>query len=201
MRPVRGTPGEAYLRETRRVETDAIADVLERMDAIGWHPRVYFNQPGHPVHGQRLGCIIGVMTAPVTAGRTGAISRTYISEGHKVAKAKTLGGPSGIIRLSLDEDVLEGLHLAEGLETALTAMALGLRPIWATGSSGKMARFPLLNGIGTLTILADHDPKGAGEKAARAIEATWRSAGREVRIFRSDQLGDLNDAILGRPSK
>ena len=195
MRPVRGTPGERYLRETRRINTEGIADVLERADAIGWHPSVYFHGPGHELHRQRLGCIISVMTDPLTAKPTGAISRTYLNEGRKIGKAKTLGFPTGIIRLSEDANVLGGLFIAEGLETALTAMALGLRPIWATGSTGEMARFPILPGIEALTIVADHDAKGGGEKAARAVEAAWRGIGREVRIFRSEQIGDLNDAI------
>ena len=124
MGPVSGTPGERNLREIRCIDPEAIADVIEYADAIGWHPGVTFHEPGHPLHGQRLGCIIGVMTDPVTALPTGAVSRTYIDEKlHKIGKAKTLGSPAGIIRLTSDEDVLLGLHLAEGLETALSAMA------------------------------------------------------------------------------
>lgn len=200
MRPVRGTPGESYLREVRHIDTSAVADVLERTDAIGWHPAVYFNEPDHPMHGRRLGCIVGVMTDVKTAQPSGAISRTYLSpDGTKVGKAKTLGAPTGIARLSPDDEVLGGLFLAEGFETALTAMALGLRPTWATGGTAEMARFPVPPGIECLTIIADHDPRGGGEKAARAVEATWRKAGREVRIFRSEQIGDLNDTI-GRAS-
>lgn len=195
MRPIRGTPGERYLREERRIDTDAIADVLERTDAIGWHPAVYFHNEEHPLHGKRLGAIISVMTEAVTGQPTGAIARTYLSEGRKVDKAKTLGSPTGIVRLSEDADVLEGLFLAEGLETALTAMALRLRPTWATGGTAEMARFPVLPGIEALTIVSDHDPSGAGERAARAVEAAWRNAGCEVRIFRSDEIGDLNDVL------
>jgi hypothetical protein len=196
--PIRETNGEGYLREYRRIDTAAIADVLDRTDAIGWHGSVYFNQPDHPLHGQRLGCIVGIMTDAVTAQPTGAISRTYLdSDGRKVAKAKTLGSPAGIVRLSRDEDVLEGLHLAEGLETALAAMSIGLRPIWSTGSTALMATFPVLSGIECLTLIADHDESGAGEKAARSAESRWRQARREVRILRTDQIGDLNDAIVG----
>ena len=36
------------LREVRKIDVDAIADVLERVDAIGWHPSVYFNEPEYP---------------------------------------------------------------------------------------------------------------------------------------------------------
>ena len=53
MRPILGTPGETYLRDIRRIDTEAIADVLERIDAIGWHPAVYFNEPGHALHGRK----------------------------------------------------------------------------------------------------------------------------------------------------
>jgi putative DNA primase/helicase len=195
--PVRGSQAELYLREARAIDTSAIVDVIERTDAIGWHPAVYFNEPGHALDGKRLGAIIGVMTDPVTASPTGAISRTYLFEGRKIGKAKTLSAPAGIVRLSHDEDVLEGLHLAEGLETALAAMAKGFRPIWATGSTAAMAKFPLLAGIEALTIFVDHDRNGAGEKAAREAEARWRGAGKDVRLLQADAFGDLNDVIAG----
>ena len=87
--------------------------------AIGWHPAVYFNEPGHALHGRKLGCIVGVMTDPITAMPTGAISRTYIHEGQQGRQGEDARPPAGIVRLSLDEDVLERLHIAEGLETAL----------------------------------------------------------------------------------
>jgi hypothetical protein len=113
-----------------------------------------------------------------------------------VTKAKTLGAPRGIIRLSRDEDVHEGLFLAEGLETALAGMAIDLRPMWAVGDATMMAEFPLLSGIESLTLIADHDPNGAGEKAAFEAATRWRNAGRVARVFRRAQLGDLNDAIM-----
>ena len=124
--------------------------MLERTGGFGWHPAVYFNEPGHALHGRKLGAIIAVMTEVITAAPTGAISRTYLHEGLKVGKAKTLGKPAGIIRLSEDADVLEGLHLAEGLESALSAASKGFRPMWATGSTALMAKFPVLSGIEAL---------------------------------------------------
>jgi ribosomal protein L37AE/L43A len=194
--PVRGSPGERFLRVERKIDTDAIADVLERTDALGWHPSVYFNEPGHPLHGQKLGCIIGVMTDPVTAELTNAISRTYLdAEGRKIGKAKTLGRPAEIIRLTPDEDVLGGLHIAEGIETALTGMSKGLRPMWATGSTSIMTRFPVLSGIEALTIVADNDANNAGQHACEACAARWHAAGREVFIIEPTIGKDLNDAI------
>ncbi len=200
--PVRGSPGERYLRVERKIDTDAIAEVLERVDALGWHPSVYFNEPGHPLHGQKLGAIIGVMTDPITALPTGAISRTYLDhQGRKVSKAKTLGSPAGIVRLSRDEHVLYGLYIAEGIETALAAMSKGVRPIWATGTTALMENFPVLPVIEWLTILVDHDANRAGEEAARACERRWRGAGREVRLRRPKQFGDFNDVLMRETQK
>jgi len=195
MRPILGTPGETYLRDARKIVTSAIEDVLERTDGVGWHPAVYFNEPGHALHGRKLGCIVGVMTDPITAMPTGAISRTYIREGRKVCPAKTLGSPAGIVRLSLDEDVLEGLHIAEGLETALDVMAEGFRPCWSTGSTALMAKFPVLAGIECLTVVADHDLNGAGLRAASEAADRWQTAGRETHVFQRETPGDFNDAF------
>ncbi len=201
--PVAGTPGETNLRDIRKIDVTAIEDVLSRRDAIGWHPAVYFNEPGHLLHGQRLGCIVAIMTDPVTAEPTGAISRTYLApDGTKVGKAKTLGAPMGIVRLTPDDEVLEGLHLAEGLETALAGMARwAFRPMWSTGTCGLMAGFPVLSGIETITVMVDHDLNGAGEKAAREIEARWQAAGREVKLIQPIAPGDLNDIIIAENSK
>jgi hypothetical protein len=198
--PVLGSLGERYLRQTRGIDTTAIADLLERTDAIGWDPSIYFNEPDHPLHGQKLGCIIGIMTDPATAQPTGAISRTYIGpDGKKVCKAKTLGEGGGVIRLSRDEDALHGLFLGEGKETCLAAAALGLRPIWATGSATTMAKFPLVAGIESLTLIADHDANGMGERTARETAERWLDAGREVRIIRPKTKGeDLNDIVKRR---
>jgi len=184
-----------YLRVERKIDTEVIADVLGRVDAIGWRPAVPFYKEGHPLDGKRLGCIIAVMTDVITAAPTGAISRTYIHEGHKVCPAKTLGSPAGIVRLSLDEDVLEGLHIAEGLETALDVMAEGFRPCWSTGSTALMAKFPVLSGIEALTINADHDENHAGERAAAEVESRWREAGRETHVYLRETPGDFNDAF------
>ena len=197
LRPVLGSPGETYLRDARKIVTSAIEDVLERTDGVGWHSAVYFNEPGYALHGRKLGAIISVMTDMITAEPTGAISRTYIHEGRKLGKAKTLGSPAGIIRLSEDADVLEGLHIAEGLETALGAMSKGFRPMWATGSTAIMAKFPVLSGIKALTIIADRDANGAGERAAAEVASRWREAGKEARVWRPKSIGDLNDILIG----
>jgi putative DNA primase/helicase len=192
--PILGTPGERYLRETRRIDTGAIADVLERTDAIAWHPSVLFREEGHALHDKRIGCIVAVLTDPVTAAPTGGITRTYLHEGRKITEAKGLG-PAGIARLDLDERVLGGLFLAEGLETALAAASIGLRPMWSAGSTAIMARLPVVGGIEAITVLADNDANGAGERAARELAARWTEAGKSVRLWIPTSPGDFNDAL------
>ncbi len=209
MIPIAEAPAPmAYLEDFRKMTGAAgrLADVLGLKDAIGWHPSVYLNEPGepdrgiapHPLHGQNLGAIIGVMTDAVTAKPTGAVSRTYLGPGGlKVAKAKTLGSPGGIIRLSPDDEVLGGLFIAEGIESALRAMWNGFRPCWATGTTSLMRSFPALAGIEFLTIIVDNDKKThAGLEAAKECEARWLAAGAEVKMRMSDEPGeDIDDAF------
>lgn len=191
-----GSPGEAYLRDVRRIGTGAILDVLNRTDAIGWHPSCLFREEAHALDGKRIGAIIAVMTDAATGKPTGGISRTYVHEGKKITKAKGLG-PAGVVRLSFDEDVNGALHIAEGLETALAAMSIGLRPIWSTGSTAIMAKLPVLAGIECINVLADNDANGAGERAAHKLQRRWQAAGREARVWKPKTQGDLNDVLMG----
>jgi hypothetical protein len=87
-----------------------------------------------------------------------------------------------------------GLALAEGVESALAGMALGLVPMWATGSVGGIAAFPVLSGIEALTIYAETG--AASEKAIEEIGARWSSAGREVDVVVPRAGSDLNDALM-----
>ena len=195
LRPLAGTPGEAYLREARKIDIAAIADVLAEPYAIGWHPSCYFGQSGHRLNGRRLGAIVAIMTDPVTAALTGGISRTYLHEGQKIGKAKSLG-PAGVTRVSPDDEVTHGLHLAEGLETALDRMAHNFRPMWSCGSTTIMAKFPVLGGVEALTIFADHDENKAGENAALEAAQRWREAGRWVLPVMPPEPGDFNDVSM-----
>ena len=109
---------------------------------------------------------------------------------------RMLGAASGAaIKLDADDTVLGGLHVSEGLETAMTARQLGLRPTWALGSAGAIAAFPVLPGIECLTILAEHDDANA--KATHACAERWHAAGREVLINQPIGGKDLNDAWRG----
>jgi hypothetical protein len=101
--------------------------------------------------------------------------------------------------LSADEDVAEGLTIAEGIETALAGMALNFQPAWALGDAGAVAKFPLLSGIECLTILVDNDISGTGQASALECSRRWTSMGREVfRVLPTAVDTDMADVVRGR---
>lgn len=213
LQPVIGTPGEDYLVSARKIDVShpAIRRVLEGVDALGWCARTCFRQedpskPGHELNDQWLGAIVAILSDPVTGECTGGITRTFIHQGRKVCRAMSLGGVGrlGIIRLSRDDEVEGGLHGCEGIELALSAMMMGFVPMWAFGSTTTMENFPVLAGLGCLTIVGDNDRKtpdeiAAGDKAARKVCARWAAAGREAMIKVPKKLGeDANDILKRR---
>jgi putative DNA primase/helicase len=145
-----------------------------------------------------------IMRAPamLTAYRTivgdklVAIQRTLLTpEGKKFDR--TMLGPTGgaAIKIDADENVEQGLFIAEGFESALAARQLGFRPVWALGSAGAIGAFPVLAGIDALTILTETDDKGANLKNAHACARKWIEAGREVSIIEPNIPGDMNDLV------
>ena len=208
LQPIRGTPGETYLRDVRKIDVShwAIRRALEDVDTLGWCERVFFREEGHELHGQWLGAIVGIQTDPATAERTGGVTRTYIHQGRKIGKAKSLAGVGrlGIIRLSPDDEVGAGLHICEGIESALSLMQMGFCPMWAAGSTSQLKDFPVLAGVECLTIIADHDiadeaGKQASQQAARETRQRWADAGRETVMKIPKTPGeDANDILKRR---
>ena len=172
-----GSPVEAYLR-SRGLSIDGAP--------VRFHPAC-------PRGAELLPAMLALMTDPIT-GEPCGVHRTFLQpDGSRKALgvAKMMAGNAGVIRLTPDEDVTGGVGLAEGIETALSVMqGFGWRPVWAATSAGAISRFPVLSGIGALTIFADRD--GAGLTAARECAARWMVAEREARIIRPPA-GDFND--------
>ena len=92
------------------------------------------------------------------------------------------------------------LFVGEGLETTLGAATreiyhgAPMRPAWAAGSSGSLARLPLIDGVEELVILVDHDP--SGKETADACRRTWKAAGRKVTRLLPPPGKDFNDIVL-----
>jgi hypothetical protein len=122
------------------------------------------------------------------------IHRTFLdADGRKLGR-RMLGRAKGAaIKLDADEEVLAGLHVGEGVETALAGRVAGFRPVWALGSVAGIAAFPVLNGINAVTILGEINDGGANHRAAHACGTRWLGAGREALLVTPQVGGDLND--------
>jgi hypothetical protein len=170
----RGTLAELYLADRRLNLGENLAG-----DVLRWHP---------PTKAMLA------LFRDIRTDEPRAISRTFIDDARLKIGRKFLGPVGGCaVKLDADEEVTHGLHVAEGVETAMAARQLGLRPTWALGSAGAVAAFPVLSGIESLTLLAEHDDTSA--KAVEACAARWHEAGREVIINEPIDGKDLNDVL------
>ena len=162
----RGTLAERYLMEQRGLNVRS----LQLDHVLRWHTGI--------------GALVAVMTDPVT-GKLCGIHRTFLDADGRKIERKMLG-QQGVVRLSSDDQVTGGLGLTEGIEDALAILLCDWAPVWAATSAGAIARFPVLSGIGGLTVFADTDAPGT--TAAEMCAARWQAAGRDVRISHPREL-------------
>lgn len=175
--PIAGTLAERYLK-SRSIKT------CERSHDLRFHGSLLYE-------GRRVAGLLARMRDIATSEPTG-IHRTFLDpQGRKLAR-KMLGRARGAcVKLSPDAEVTQGLGIAEGIETALSVMQAGWRPVWACLSAGGIAGFPVLPGVECLTIFADRDE--TGERAAREACQRWQGAGREALAMVPLGGGDFND--------
>jgi hypothetical protein len=150
------------------------------------------------------------MTDPATGERLGPISRTYLCDGKKIGKAKTLKRAEieklGVVRVSPDNDIRR-LGVNEGFETALAFLEMGNVPVWSTGSDNTMRWLPVIDAVDELLIGADNDAlrpgeRGASERAARALRARWLGAGRKAELLMPPGFKtDFNDVLKQRKGR
>ena len=114
-----------------------------------------------------------------TTNEPAGIHRTFLNSDSTKRERKMLGR-KGVIRLSANDDVTLGLGVVEGVEDGLAVLLSGWAPVWSIADAGAMAKFPVLDGIESLTIFADADR--AGINAANTCAARWQSSDREARI-------------------
>ncbi len=183
----RGTVVETYLR-SRRIH-------VQNPDDIRLFPRMRHlpTKTAWPA-----------MVAAVrdTGGALVALHRTYLRPDGKgkadVEPAKMTLGPVGECSVHLAP---AGLHLivAEGIESALSAMGGAGLPAWAALSAGGIRKLilPPLPSASIVTIAADFDPVGFA--AAHDAAQRWITEGRIVRIATPPApFVDWNDAATGR---
>jgi hypothetical protein len=103
---------------------------------------------------------------------------------------------NGAVRLAAAGDVL---GLAEGVESALSAMQLSGVPTWACLGAGRMHRVAVPDSVRELHVFMDNDGPGrdAGERAAHA-----HLHHRRVVLRRSpDHLNDWNDFLRAKGTR
>jgi putative DNA primase/helicase len=177
-------------RRTRATDYLASRGLMLPEDIAGgvirFHPALKFD-------GSRARAMVALFRDLVTNDPCG-IHRTFLDDaGHKLDR-RMLGRAKGAaIKLDADENVALGLTIGEGFETCLAARLAGFRPVWALGSSGAIAAFPVLPGIEAITILGEMGDGGANDRAAQSCAARWIEAGQEVYVVAPLVAGDLNE--------
>jgi DNA primase len=86
--------------------------------------------------------------------------------------------------------------IAEGIESALSAMQATAQVCWAALSTSGLRALELPDHIRDVVVLADGD--APGEAAAKDAGLRWKREGRRVRIARPPRGFDFNDLLRGR---
>jgi hypothetical protein len=157
---------------------------------IRFHPSLSFD-------GKSVGAMVALYRN-IHTDEPCAVHRTFFDcSGNKIGR-KMLG-PVGraAIKLDADEDVTLALHLGEGVESSLSGYLRGLRPTWCLGSAGPIGDFPVISGIGSLTLFGELGDGGTNRRNAEKCAARWHAADREVLWVRPLIGSDLNDALGG----
>ncbi|MCC7035724.1 MAG: toprim domain-containing protein [Alphaproteobacteria bacterium] len=180
--PIRGTLAEKYLlgRGCALPETDEIRYLPSR-DAKRYPAML--SRISDAVTGKPLSLHFTLLSQDGT-GKAPLERQKLLLSGHRKS--------GGVVRLINDAEIISGLGITEGIETALSVLRSGWRPVWSALDSGNMGSFPVLAGIHKLTIFADNDH--SGRAAAQQCATRWQAAGRAVRIVTPKGEGaDWND--------
>jgi putative DNA primase/helicase len=128
-------------------------------------------------------------------GQIIAVQQTWLTrEGEKASVSPpriTTGSlGTGAVRLGAAARVM---GLAEGVETALSAMQLTGMPVWATLGAARLPSVWVPPEVRELHIFADNDD--AGRKAAKLAVEAHRIARTVVPRFPPEQCKDYNDYL------
>ena len=179
-RPLDGTLGEAYF---------ASRGIRQGFDALRFHDALRFTTDG-----QDYPCIVGkVERGPEMVG----VHRTFLTADGAKKDRRMIGAcAGGAVRLSYGSD---GIAVAEGIETGLSAMAL-YHPkgfsVWAALSASGVKALQLPPYPSALIIYADGDENGVTASISlgeRAAKLGWEAA-----TMISPPSRDLNDDLMER---
>lgn len=174
-RPLLGTPAEQYLQRRK-------IPIFSR--ALRFHPRT-------PLGRGKLAVFRPALIAALHERRDFvALQRTFLDE-HEPRRARDLANPRRMLgRPSRGAVMLapatDRLGLAEGVETALSAMILLGIPVWATLGNERFGHVAIPDTVTRLILLPDNDQGGligVGKAVeiyamrGRTIETLWPPAG------------------------
>jgi hypothetical protein len=187
----RNTPARTYLNQARKL--DLPSDLAGRV--LRFHPKCPWRDENT---GQTV--FIPVLLAAFTSFDTGAVTaihRIRVDQPYRWPKADRMMLGSLLRAAVLLDPLGDTLAIGEGVETCMAGRQLGFAPVWALGSVGRIAKFPVFDGVTTLRVLGE-----AGAASAQAIEhcsPRWHRAGRAVRtIMPDDGCDDLNTELMRR---
>ncbi len=185
-RPLAGTPGEIYLR--RR-------SIAMLSPALRFHPRTPHGG------GEDVTFRPAMIAALHEAGRFVAVQRTFF-DWNEPRRARDLDNARLMLGRPRHGAVMLGpatdcLGLAEGVETAMSAMILFRMPVWATLGTERFHQIVLPSGISRLTLFPDND--AAGEIAVAAALHAYACVGLPIEtVWPPDGHCDWNDVLRSR---
>jgi hypothetical protein len=185
-RPLAGTPAEQYLR--RR-------SIVLLPTALRFHARTPLGQ------GKRAVFRPAMLAALYEQERLVALQRTFLDP-DEPRRVRDLGNPRrllgrpghGAVMLAPATDTL---GLAEGIETALSAILLLDMPVWATLGNERLAHVAIPDRVTRLILLPDND-RGGRIGASKAVEA-YAKPGRTIETLWPPQgFNDWNDVLRAK---
>jgi len=199
--PLPGTIAADYLAAR------AIGDLPPQADEVlRFHPRCEFGWDEDRRDWSRVPCMVALMR-DVKSDAARAIHRTWIGAGTDKALGKMTLGPTGGAAIKLWRAKNGGrLVVGEGIETVLSGAfyvkhdGAILQPAWALGTAFNLQALPVIRRFKELVILADNDPNGVGQTAARVCSDRWSYGGRFVHTLKPRTVKDFNDEIRGERS-
>lgn len=181
-RPIGGTVAERYLRAR---------SITIGSDALRYHAQVPLGR------GRAMARRAALIAKVSDDSRILAIQRIFLDR--HARRARDLGNPrrllgrpgAGAVRLAIPDAVL---GLAEGVETALSAMILLGIPVWAVLGNERFSHVAVPETVSRIILLPDNDR--AGCRGASAAHAALRTSCRQIDIIYPWRgLNDWNDVL------
>lgn len=187
-----GVPGPLF-RYWKRRGILLRQDLLVKGDNVRFHPALpYYDEDEH---GNVV--IVGKFPAMVAAirdleGNIITLHRTYLTPSGNKAKVEC---PRKMMSVPDDKTVtgaaiqLGGfptdgvLGIAEGMETAMSAMRVYRIPTWSSVSATILERFEPPKGVKTVLVWADKDRSLTGQRSAQALKDALEPKGITVHIL------------------